>query len=153
MTYWLCLPTETVDLVRRLAAKGLTDRQIAERMDCTLARIKGIRGRYHIRSRYQPKLRLVRYTVKKREIDDVLVERIMTGDRRVPQYVAASKRSTPGGRRLNPNVIEAVRRLAARGLDDVAICVRLNGRFKHSAVGRMRRRHGIPSGKRLAGAA
>jgi len=70
-------------------------------------------------------------------LDEVEVERLMHGDITIPLY---------RGRPHTAEMVEAVRRLAARDLTDMEISQRFHGRLSEGAVFKVRVRHGISAG-------
>lgn len=84
------------------------------------------------------------------DIDEIAVERLMHGDQTIPHHLLVPRQS---GRILNPDVIEAIRRLAKQGLNDPEISARMRGRFTQAAILQIRRRNNIPSGYRIAAGA
>lgn len=73
-------------------------------------------------------------------IDEVAVERLMRGDTTIPL-----RRNDLPGRPLSCDTVEAIRRMAARGLNDVEMGKALGGRMSREAVGKTRNRYGIPA--------
>jgi len=75
------------------------------------------------------------------EFDWVAVLRLMEGDRSIPV-----RRRGVLGNPLTPEAVEAIRRLAAKGLNGQEISGWMNGRFSAWAVYKHRLRHGISPG-------
>lgn len=72
------------------------------------------------------------------DLDEVEVQRFTSGDSRtLPLY---------RGHPLRAEVVEALRRLAGRGLTDREVSVVFHGRMSPAAVLNARLRHGIPPG-------
>lgn len=134
------IPPEVVEQVRRLAAAGITDPEIGRiigRSNRSVYYIREFHGitAGHTRVGGRPR------AVEDEEIDEIAVERLMAGDPTVPLKVG------PGlSHRLSVDAIEAIRRLARRGLNDTEISIRLHHRMSPEAVWKARHRNGIPNG-------
>ncbi len=139
---------EVIDAIRSLAGQGYSDPQIGVILDRSWYSVRCLRYSRGIPGGQRHKSVVERTFIGSDDIDEVAVQRLMGGDTAIPL-----KRATDAAHhKLNPDVVEAIRRLAQAGLTDPAISDRLRGRLSPRSVRATRRNYGITSGA-MAGAA